>query len=130
MAIERSTTIEDIAITYRHLENCDPQTDMLFAEVDGQVIAYGRIWWDDLAEGIRLYHPFGFLHPDWRGKGLGSALWEAGEKPRPRTLPPVIPGICRSSSRWNPSPRKRRWWPCSKAAATSRSATRPTWCAT
>lgn len=78
--IERSTTIEDIAITYRHLENCDPQQDMLFAEGDGQVIAYGRIWWDDLAEGIRLYHPFGFLHPAWRGRGLGSALWEAGER--------------------------------------------------
>jgi mycothiol synthase len=77
--VERTTTVEDITITYRHLENCDPQTDMLFAEVDGQVIAYGRIWWDDLADGTRLYHPFGFLHPDWRGKGLGSAMWAAGE---------------------------------------------------
>jgi len=78
--VERTTKVEDIAITYRHLENCDPQNDMLFAEVDGQVIAHGRIWWDDLAEGLRLYHPFGFLHPDWRGKGIGSALWDAAEK--------------------------------------------------
>jgi ribosomal protein S18 acetylase RimI-like enzyme len=78
--LERATTVEGIARNYRHLENCDPQTDMLFAEADGQVVAYGRIWWDDLAEGIRLYHPFGFLHPDWRGKGLGSALWAAGEE--------------------------------------------------
>ena len=77
--VERSTNVEDIARTYRHLENCDPQTDMLFAEVNGQMIAYGRIWWDDLLEGIRLYHPFGFLHPDWRHKGIGIALWEAGE---------------------------------------------------
>ncbi|MFH0878801.1 MAG: GNAT family N-acetyltransferase [Lentisphaerota bacterium] len=78
--IERSTTIEDIAITYRHLENSDPQTDMLFAEVDGQAIAYGRIWWDDLADGNRLYHPFGFLHPDWRHKGIGSVLWMEAER--------------------------------------------------
>jgi len=78
--VERTTKVDDIALTYRHLENCDPQTDMLFAEVDGKVIAYGRIWWDDLTEGIRLYHPFGFLHPNWRGKGLGSALWAAGEE--------------------------------------------------
>lgn len=77
--VERSTSVDDIARTYRHLENCDPQTDMLFAEVDGRVIAYGRIWWDDLSDGIRLYHPFGFLHPDWRGKGIGTAIWEAGE---------------------------------------------------
>jgi ribosomal protein S18 acetylase RimI-like enzyme len=78
--VERSTTVEDIARTYRHLENCDPQTDMLFAEVDGRVIAYGRIWWDDLLDGIRLYHPFGFLHPEWRGKGIGAYLLEAGER--------------------------------------------------
>ena len=77
---ERATGVEEIALTYRHLENCDPQTDMLFAEVDGQVIAYGRIWWDDMLDGLRLYHPFGFLHPDWRGKGIGTALWTAGEE--------------------------------------------------
>jgi mycothiol synthase len=78
--VERTTNVNDIAITFRHLENCDTQTDMIFAEVNGQVIAHGRIWWDDLAEGLRLYHPFGFLHPAWRGKGIGSALWEAAEK--------------------------------------------------
>jgi len=77
--VERSSNVDDIARTYRHLENCNPQTDMLFAEVYGQVIAYGRICWDDLLDGVRLYHPFGFLHPDWRGKGLGTAMWEAAE---------------------------------------------------
>jgi mycothiol synthase len=77
--VERSTNVDDIARTYRHLENCDPQADMLFAEMNGKVIAYGRIWWDELLDGIRLYHPFGFLHPDWRGKGIGTAMWEAAE---------------------------------------------------
>jgi mycothiol synthase len=77
--VERVGNVDEIARTYRHLENCDPQTDMLFAEVDGQVIAYGRIWWDDLSDGIRLFHPFGFLHPDWRHKGLGAFLWDAAE---------------------------------------------------
>ncbi len=77
--VERVGDVEEIARTYRHLENCDPQTDMLFAEVNGQVIAYGRFWWDELAEGIRLFHPFGFLHPDWRHKGIGSAMWDAAE---------------------------------------------------
>jgi mycothiol synthase len=77
--VERSTNVDDIARGYRHLENCDPQADMVFAEVNGQVIAYGRIWWDDLLDGVRIYHPFGFLHPAWRGKGIGSAMWAAGE---------------------------------------------------
>ncbi len=77
--IERTNTIEDIANTYRHLDNCNPQEDMLFAEVDRQVVAYGRIWWLDDNEGARIYMPFGFLHPDWRGKGLGRAMWSAAE---------------------------------------------------
>ncbi len=77
--VERSTNVDDIARTYRHLENCNPQTDMLFAEVDGQVISYGRLWWADQADGTYLYLPFGFLHPDWRGKGIGTAMWAAAE---------------------------------------------------
>lgn len=77
--IERASNVDEVARNYRHLENCDPQTDMLFAEVNGQVIAYGRIWWDELADGTRIYQPFGYLHPDWRDKGIGSALWEAAE---------------------------------------------------
>jgi mycothiol synthase len=77
--VERSTSVDDITRNYRHLENCDPQADMLFAEVNGRVIAYGRIFWEDLLEGIRLYHPFGFLHPEWRHKGIGPAMWEAAE---------------------------------------------------
>ena len=77
--VERSTTVKDISNTYRHLENCDPQTDMLFAEVDEHVIAYGRLWWTDQVDGSRLYFPFGFVHPDWRGKGLGAAMWDAAE---------------------------------------------------
>jgi mycothiol synthase len=77
--IERSTDIDDIARNYRHLENCDPQQDMLMAELNGQMIAYGRLWWDELLDGTRLYHPVSFLHPDWRHKGVGTCMWEAGE---------------------------------------------------
>ncbi len=32
-----------MVITYRHLENCNTETDMLFAEMNGKVIAYGRL---------------------------------------------------------------------------------------
>ncbi|KAF0106302.1 MAG: N-acetyltransferase GCN5 [Anaerolineaceae bacterium] len=78
--IERSTGVEDIARTYRHLENCDPQTDMLFAEVNGQVIAYGRLFWEELLDGIRTYNLLGFLAPEWRRKGIAAAMWEHGER--------------------------------------------------
>ncbi|MFH2103951.1 MAG: GNAT family N-acetyltransferase [Chloroflexota bacterium] len=78
--VERSTSVEDIARNYSHLENCDPYQDMLFAEIDGQVIAYGRVYWDQLADGIRLYHIFGFLHPHWRHQGISAVMWQYGER--------------------------------------------------
>ncbi len=78
--IERSTNVDDIARTYRHLENCDPQTDMLFAEAGGQVIAYGRVFWEELLDGIRIYNLIGFLAPEWRQKGIAAAMWEHGER--------------------------------------------------
>ncbi len=77
--LKRSMKVEDVANNYRHLENCDPQKDMLFAEVNAQVVGYGRVWWTNQADGTHLYLHVGFLHPDWRGKGIASAMLAAGE---------------------------------------------------
>src|SRR3989304_426826 len=65
--IERSDTLEDIARNYAHLHNCDPFEDMIFAEVHGEVIAYGRVWWDVNSDGEWLGFHNGFLGPAWRG---------------------------------------------------------------
>ncbi len=72
--IERSDTVEDVQRIYEHLTNCDPYQDVLFAEVDGQPIAYSRVFWDRLEEGIRVYTAFGFVLPEWRRKGIGTAM--------------------------------------------------------
>ena len=77
--LDECITAEAVAINYRHIEHCDPATDMIFAEVEGRPIGYGRIWWFDQNDGIRLYELIGYLHPDWHGKGIGSALWTAAE---------------------------------------------------
>ena len=34
--VERATTIEEIANSYAHLNNCDPYKDMIFAEIEGE----------------------------------------------------------------------------------------------
>jgi ribosomal protein S18 acetylase RimI-like enzyme len=47
---------------------------MIFAEVNGQVIGYGRVFWEKLSEGIRIYNLFGNLHPEWRRRGIGTAM--------------------------------------------------------
>lgn len=77
--IDQHITVEGVTANYRHLQNSDPEADMLFVEVNGQPVGYGRIWWTEQADGTRLYEPIGYLHPDWRGKGLGSAMLAAAE---------------------------------------------------
>jgi ribosomal protein S18 acetylase RimI-like enzyme len=77
--IERSDTLEDIARNYSHLTNCDPYKDMLFAEINGQVIGYNRVFWEVLDDGTRTYTLFGFLLPAWRRKGIGTAMLKHAE---------------------------------------------------
>jgi mycothiol synthase len=73
--VERTETAEDIRTSYAHLTNCDPFKDMLFAEVNGQPVAYSRVSWNiDQGNHQRTYNSFGFIRPDWRRKGIGQAM--------------------------------------------------------
>lgn len=78
--LECSDTLQDIARNYRHLYNCDPYRDMIFAEVNGQVVGYGRVFWDQEATGLRRYPHFAFLLPEWRGKGIRRAMLRRNEE--------------------------------------------------
>jgi ribosomal protein S18 acetylase RimI-like enzyme len=72
--IDRTDTLDDIARYYEHLNNSDPYQDMLFAEVEGQTIAYGRVEWSIDEESKWLGFHIAFSHPDWRRKGIGTAM--------------------------------------------------------
>lgn len=72
--IERANTLEELANNYAHLTNSDPYQDMIFAEVDGEVIGYARGWWQDETNGPLIYGSVGFLTPAWRRKGIGSRM--------------------------------------------------------
>jgi mycothiol synthase len=78
--LERAEQMEDIANTYAHLHNCDPYTDMLFAEIDGKVIGYSRVWWAVEGSGQWIGFQFGNVLPAWRGKGIGSELLRFNEE--------------------------------------------------
>ncbi len=71
---EEVQTLEDMQRAYATLVNCDPDRDLLLAEVDGEVVAYSRVFWRDLVEGGRSYELFGFVHPAWRRRGIGRAM--------------------------------------------------------
>jgi mycothiol synthase len=71
---DRVTTVEALWRNYSNLRNSDAANDLVMVEVDGELIGYKRVmWWQEL-DGARIYQHFGFLHPEWRGKGLGTAL--------------------------------------------------------
>lgn len=78
--VERATTVEDIARDYEHLVNCDPYQDMLFAEMDGEVIGYGRVYWYGLSDGTCSYGHFAALLPAWRGQGIRLAMLRHNEQ--------------------------------------------------
>ena len=77
--IERTDSIEEIAHNYNHLHNCDPYQDMVFAEVEGEVAGYGRVWWNQTVDGKWLYNSFASLAPRWRRKGIRRAMLHHNE---------------------------------------------------
>lgn len=74
--VERSDSVEDIATSYANLSNCDPYKDMVFADVNGETVGYGRCtWWqEDNPPHNRVYAGFGWVLPGWRRRGIGSAM--------------------------------------------------------
>lgn len=77
--IDEVTTLEQLRLNYANLVNCDPGRDILMAEVDGELVAYARVFWQDLVEGGRSYEAFGFVHPAWRRRGIGGAMLRHNE---------------------------------------------------
>jgi ribosomal protein S18 acetylase RimI-like enzyme len=78
--LERSETLEDIVNTYTHLHHCDPYSDMLFVEIDGDDVGYSRVWWEVEGSGQWIGFQLGNVLPRWRCKGIGSTLLNFNEK--------------------------------------------------
>lgn len=78
--LERSEKLEDVTNIYAHLHNCDPYTDMLFAEIDGEVVAYSRTWWAVEGSGQWIGFQLGNVLPQWRRKGIGRTLLHFNEE--------------------------------------------------
>ena len=68
-------SLEDITNKYRHLTNCDPYQDVLIAEVNDQMVAYGRVNWRQIeASGNRIYYLVWYIRPEWCGQGLEKSF--------------------------------------------------------
>ncbi len=77
----RSETLEDIKHSYAHLNNSDPNQDMIFAEINGRTVAYSRVaWWQEEEPSDRIYSHFVNIIPEWREKGIEQAMVQWCEK--------------------------------------------------
>lgn len=59
--------------------NFDPTRDVVVAEAGGTPVAYGFTSWVDTNDGLRDYMTRGFVHPDWRRRGIGTAILRRNE---------------------------------------------------
>lgn len=74
------STLEGLQRQYADPKNCDLQKDMVMVEVDGNLIGYNRLaWWKELEDSSYVYSHWGFIHPAWRGKGIGRTLFHRAE---------------------------------------------------
>lgn len=67
-------TEEDVARIFAHLTNSDPATDMIIAEIDGQMAGFTRILWTQEAAGLYRYRFGLYLRPEWRGRGIRRVM--------------------------------------------------------
>ena len=64
---------ENLAIDYQNYPGLDPLRDLLFAEIDHQIVAYAE-GVREVRDGMTLYAIDGMIHPTWRRRGLGRAM--------------------------------------------------------
>ncbi|PZD75193.1 Mycothiol acetyltransferase [Acaryochloris thomasi RCC1774] len=90
--VEYSATAEDVANACLSLANCDLEQDVIFAEVNGEFIGYGRcFWYLEANDGPYLYDFLVAVVPEWRRQGIGQVLLRWLES-RLRTIAAEHPG--------------------------------------
>jgi ribosomal protein S18 acetylase RimI-like enzyme len=72
-------TTDELRLDYEDWTNVDPRRDDLLAYVDEDLVALSRIEWVDSNDGRRFYVLNGHVHPDWRRRGLGRAMFRRNE---------------------------------------------------
>lgn len=73
-AREEVPTAEDLELAFPPLEVQD-SPDLLVVEINQQIVGYNHVFWRwTEVTGTRVYLHLGYLLPEWRGKGIGSAM--------------------------------------------------------
>ena len=57
-----------------HSSSTDPREDVVLGFVGDELVAVSEAMFEDANEGMRHYQSYCYVHPEWRDRGLGSAL--------------------------------------------------------
>lgn len=90
-------TVEEEKNELRNIPHIDPRQDFILGFVKDRLVASSSINYADTSDGQRLYRSRGWVHPDWRRKGIGGSLLSHDER-RPyqvaaghqHTKPPML----------------------------------------
>lgn len=63
----------------RNIPHVDPTRDFIMGFVADRLVASSSIGWSDTSAGQRLYRSTGFVHPEWRRRGIGDAMLTRNE---------------------------------------------------
>lgn len=73
--VEEHVDAERLLNFYRHEdEHFKGTRDLVLVEHEGTLVAYGWTLWIDTTDGLREHRTNGYVHPDWRGRGVGWRL--------------------------------------------------------
>jgi mycothiol synthase len=98
--IPHRRTSAQIAGWLDHPSRLDLDEDILIAEVDGDPVAYAEGGWEQDNDGGRNYSTWGQVHPDWRRRGLGTALLRWVEQRQARLAATHPAGMERRIDSW------------------------------
>src|SRR6266540_2233239 len=75
-------SFEDAAslqVEYEHRAGFDPHTDVILAELDGQLVGFGEAF-RQVRGGRGVYQSVGAVRPDFRRRGIGRAILRHDER--------------------------------------------------
>jgi mycothiol synthase len=73
------TTVEQMQQFYRNPPGSDPARDVAVADIDGQIVGYGRAAWHQQSDGPRIYEVLTFVDPMVAGNDVFIAMVDALE---------------------------------------------------
>ena len=69
-------TAEHIRDEIERPDRLDPAQDVILGEIDGRLIAMGQVE-RILRDGVVVFYLNGHVHPEWRRRGIGAAVFDA-----------------------------------------------------